>query len=191
MFKCQLAMRKLIYLFLIFSVSCSPKFRIQTDTPFPGDFQHYHSFKFYNPENIPASNFSFEESDQKVIFDAVAQEMKMRGYKSVQNADLMVKIQGGTKNTVNIQNDNRFYPYDYNYYGRYGRYYDPYNYPRDENKKESSIIIDIIDIRKEKIVWQGVGIGVLGKKETLSEIQIREAITDIFKEYPHVAGSPN
>jgi len=140
---------------------------------------------------MPASNFSFEESDQKVIFDAVADEMKARGYKSVQDADLMIKIQGGTKNTVKIQNDDRFYPYDYNYYSRYGRYYDYYDRPRNESKKESTIIIDIIDIKKDKIVWQGVGIGTLGKNDTLTEIQIREAITNIFKEYPHVTGSSN
>jgi hypothetical protein len=186
-------MRSIFFLLILFLFQCSPKFSVQSDTPFPGDFQNYHSFKFFNPKNMPASNFSFEESDQKVIFEAVSDEMKARGYKSVQDADLMIKIQGGTKNTVNIQNDNRYYPYDYNYnyYNRYGRYYDYYNRPRNESKKESTLIIDIMDIKKDKIVWQGVGIGVLGKNEALSELQIREAITNIFKEYPHSAGNTN
>ena len=108
-------MRIVLLVSFIFLFSCSPKFRIQSDTPFPGDFQNYHSFKFYNPANIPASNFSFNEQDQNVIFEAVANEMKARGYKSIQDADLMIKIQGSTKNTVNIQNDNLYYPYNYNY----------------------------------------------------------------------------
>ena len=187
-------MRFLFLLIFIFFIACSPKFNIQSDTPFPGDFENYSSFKFYNPNNMPASNFSFDENDQKTIFDAVADEMKSRGYKSIQQADLMLKIQGGTKNTIEIKNDNRYYsPYDYNSYNynQYGRYNDYYDRPRDESKRESSIIIDIIDIKKNKIVWQGVGVGSLGKKESLTEIMIREAISNIFLEYPHLAGSSN
>jgi hypothetical protein len=38
-------------------IACSPRFQIQTDTPFPGDFDNYQSFKFFNPANMPASNF--------------------------------------------------------------------------------------------------------------------------------------
>lgn len=142
---------------------------------------------------MPASNFSFEENDQKVIFDAVGDEMKARGYKSIQEADLMIKIQGGTKNTIEIRNDNRYYPYDYNSYNynQYGRYNDYYDRPRDQSKKESSIIIDIIDIKKDKIVWQGVGVGSLKKNELLTEIKIREAISSIFMEYLHTAGNSN
>lgn len=185
-------MRTIHFLYISLIISCSPKFRIQTDTPFPGDFKSYHSFKFYNPNNIPASNFAFEEEDKRIIFDAVGDEMIARGYKSIQDADLMIKIQGGTKSTLEIKNDDRYYPYNnsYNYY-RYGRYNDYYDRPRDQSKKESSIIIDIIDTRKEKIVWQGVGIGTLKKNEGLNEIQIREAITNIFLEYPYRAGTSN
>ena len=140
---------------------------------------------------MPASNFAFEEQDKDVLFDAVGDEMTARGYRSHQDADLMIKLQGGTKSTIEIQNDDRFYPYGYNYYDynryrRYGDYYD--NRRRDQSKKESSIIIDIIDIRTDKIVWQGVGIGTLKKNEGLSEIQIREAIASIFAQYPYRAG---
>ncbi len=186
-------MRILFLLISLFIISCSPKFKIQSDTPFPGDFQNYHSFKFYNPNNMPASNFSFKENDKKIIFDAVGDEMKSRGYKSIQDADLMIKIQGGTKSSVEIQHDNRYYPYDNSYYNynRYGGYNDYNNRPRDQSKKESSIIIDIIDIKKDKIVWQGVGIGSLDKKESLTEIIIREAISNIFMQYPHMAGVSN
>ena len=163
--------------------------------PFPGNFDKYKSFKFFNPDNIPASNFSFEESDQQVLFDAVAGEMKIRGYHSIHSADLMVKIQGGTMSTLEIKNDNRYYPYGYDPYGygynSYNRYNNYYNRPRDESKKEISIIIDIIDIERDKIVWQGVGLGSLGKNETLSEIKIREAVTAIFAEFPFKAGNSN
>lgn len=181
-------MRLLAILLTIFLFSCSPKFRIQSDTPNPGDFSDYNSYKFYNPANIPASNFSFEESDKKVIFDAIAEEMKRHGYKSIQQADLMIKVQGGTKSTLEIQNDN-LYPYNYNAYnyGRYDNYNNYYDRPRDQSKKETIIIIDIIDVKSDKIVWQGVGIGSLGKNETLTADAIHEAIAGIFMQYPYTA----
>ncbi len=184
-------MRLLIYGLVFFIFSCSPKFRIQSDTPNPGDFSSYNSYKFYNPANIPAANFSFEESDKKIIFDAIAEEMKSHGYKSIQQADLMIKVQGGTKSTIEIQNNNLNYPYGYNAYNynQYGRYNDYYDRPRDQSKKETTIIIDIIDIKSDKIVWQGVGIGSLSKNETLTAEAINEAIAEIFKQYPYTASS--
>jgi hypothetical protein len=182
-------MRSLLFYSLLVLTACSPKFKVQSDTPFPGDFGSYKTFKFFNPDNMPSSNFSFEETDKKVIFDAVADEMISRGYKSQQDADLMIKIQGGTKSTIEIQNDQRYYPYDYNYYNRYGIYDRYYDQPRDQSKKESSIIIDVIDIKRDKIVWQGVGIGSFGKKEELTELQIREGIANIFQNYTWMAGN--
>lgn len=184
---------RVLYFLVLLLVGCSPKFKIQTDTPSPGDFGKYKSFKFYNPNNLPGSNFSFKDSDKTVIFDAVGDEMKSRGYSSIQDADLMIKIQGGTKNTVEIKNDDRYYSNGYNSYNnnRYGNYDNYNNRPRDESKKETSIIIDIIDINIDKVVWHGVGLGTLGKKEELTEIKIREAITSMFAEYPYRAGTSN
>jgi len=181
-----------VTLLLFTAISCSPKFIVQTDAPSSGDFATYKAFKFYNPANIPASNFSFNEDDKKTIFDAIAEEMKNRGYVSRQEAEIMIKVQGGTSSTSEIRNDNIGYPYNYNYYNNryydYGRYPDYYNRPRDESKKETTIIIDIIDIKTDKIVWQGVGIGQASKKESFSGQMLKDAITNIFLQYPHMAG---
>lgn len=188
----MLSIRNIFYVFVfLFCVGCSPKFTIQTDSPHPGNFKAYQSFKFYNPANMPSSNFAFEENDKKVIFDAVADELKFRGYSSKQEADLMIKIQGGTKSSVEIRNDNRYYPNNYNAYNynQYGRYDDYNNRPRDQSSKDASIIIDIIDVKQDKVVWQGVGFGTLSKNETLTEEKIREAISSIFLKYPYSAGT--
>jgi hypothetical protein len=179
-------------LLFIFIISCSPKFVVQTETPTSGNFASYKAFKFFNPANIPVSNFSFNEDDKKTIFDAIAEEMKNRGYASRQEAEIIIKVQGGTSSTSEIRNDNSGYPYDYNYYNNryydYGRDPDYYNRQRDESKKETTIIIDIIDVKTEKIVWQGVGIGQASKKESFSGQMLKDAITNIFLQYPHMAG---
>lgn len=156
---------------------------------YPGNFANYRTFKFFNPQSIPASNFSFSESSKKLIYDAIAEEMKMRGYKSIQDADLMIRIQGGTMSSVEIRNNNWNSPMFNTMYGypMYGPYYDFYNQPRSESKKESSIIIDFIDTKNDKVVWQGVGAGSFGKGKDIDDVILRSAITEIFAEYPYMA----
>ena len=174
-------------------VSCSPKFIVQTETPSEGNYESYKAFKFFNPSNMPAANFSFNDADKKTIFDAIADEMKNRGYASRQDAELMIRVQGGTSSTSEIRNDNFGYPYNYNYYNYryydYGRYPDYYNRPKDESRKETTVIIDIIDIKTDKVVWQGVGIGRASKKESFSGQMLQDAITNVFLKYPHTAGN--
>ncbi|NJN28091.1 MAG: DUF4136 domain-containing protein [Cyclobacteriaceae bacterium] len=186
------SMKYLIYLFILFFLACSPKFRVQSDTPHPGNFTTYHTFKFYNPANMPGSNFSFEEQDQKMIFDAISDELKLRGYQSVQEADLMIMVQGGTKNTMEIQNDYYGSPYDYNryYYNGFGRYNDYYDRQRNQSKKETILIVDVIDNKTDKIVWQGVATGELGSKDELTGEEIKTAIAAIFAQYPQTPASP-
>ncbi len=166
--------------------SCAASFKVQTDTPNTGNFSKYKTFKFFNPKNMPGSNFSFSEENQKIIFDAIANEMKNLGYSSVQDADLIIKVQGGTKSTQEVKHDS----YN-NYMPNYGGYYayDPfyYNEYQDISKKETTIIIDMIDTKTDKLVWEGVGTGVLGKKQAEVAGKILEAIKQIFSKYPYKA----
>ncbi len=185
---------KLFYVILVvFGVGCASSINVHSDTPFPGDFKSYKSFKFFNPKNLPPANFAFSDEHKKALFDAVAGEMKARGYKSVQNADLIIKIQGSAANTIDYQEGSNFYPYDpYGY--PYSYYPYPYGYdnmPRDRSKKEITIIIDMIDTKKGKIVWQGVGTAAVGKNEVIDITRIGDLVTQIFTKYPYRAPSAN
>ncbi len=188
-----------IFLLIVFVISsCKTAIDITTEDFGKGIPSRYKSYKFFNPKNLPASNFSFSEKNQKAIFDAVAAEMSLRGYTSVQNADLIVKVQGGTKSAREEKVDRRGGYYDpYGYpYGSYGSPYGGYGYPygrfdeqyHDISKKETTIIIDMIDARTDKLLWQGVAVGVLGKNAGEVELKIRESISRIFQEYPYRAG---
>jgi len=179
------------FLLLAFSLifwGCKTSFKVSSDFPQSGNFDQYSSFKFFNPKNLPPANFSFSESHQKVIFNAVGDEMSMRGYRSIQEADLIVKVQGGTKSTEEVKNDqNTFYDPYYRGYG-YPYFRDQYpNRYQDISRKETTIIIDMIDTKNDRLVWQGVGTGILGKKAEEVEGSIRQAIHQIFQQYPYTA----
>jgi hypothetical protein len=171
----------------LFIVACKQAFKVQSESIARVSRDQYKSYKFFNPKNMPESNFSFSENNKKLIFDAVAGEMKKREFISLQEADLIIKIQGGTSRETENRPRNYYYdPYSWNS-GAYGYPYywsrDPWLYD-DISKKMTSIIIDIIDGETKKLLWEGVGTGVLGDKpEEVSE-RIKQAVNDIFLQFP-------
>jgi hypothetical protein len=172
---------------LLFSlISCKPTFKIQSENVQNKDFSRLNSYKFFNPDNMPASNFSFSDLNKKRIYDAVAEEMNRRGYVSIQDADLIIKIEGGTSQEIENRQPMYYDPYAYNY-GYYGYPYywarDPWMYD-DISKKTTMIIIDVLDAGNKQLLWQGTGYGVLSDKPELVEVNLRKAIADIFSQFP-------
>ncbi|MBR9998831.1 MAG: DUF4136 domain-containing protein [Cyclobacteriaceae bacterium] len=169
----------------VFIISCKPTFRIQSENILDRDFSRFESYKFFNPESLPASNFSFSDKNKKRIYDSVAEEMNRRGYKSIQQADLIIKIQGGTSHEIENRRPTYYDPYsNYGYYGYpYSWSRDPWMYD-DISKKTTMLIIDVLDAGSKQLLWQGTGYGVLSDKAEMVEINLRQAIADIFSQFP-------
>jgi len=183
----------ILFLFTIFS--CKSSFKVSSENLTNKNLARLKTFKFFNPANMPPSNFAFSDTNKKRLFDAVADEMIKRGFRSTQEADLIIKIQGGTSQEV----ENREPYYGYNdYYNRYyyGGYY-PYSWSRDPwmyddiSKKTTIIIIDVMDAENDKLLWQGTGSGVLSDKPEMIELNLRKAVSDIFIEFPAPIKSSN
>ncbi len=192
-------MKKLIFycgaLLFISLTACKSSFKVSSENLTTRNLGRLETFKFFNPANMPAANFAFSDTNKKRLFDAVAQEMIKRGFTSTQEADLIIKIQGGT--THEIEDREPYYGYN-DYYNRYyyGGYY-PYSWSRDSrlyddiSKKTTIIIIDVMDASTEKLLWQGTGSGVLSEKEEMVESNLRKAVADIFLEFPASIKSTN
>jgi Domain of unknown function (DUF4136) len=187
-------MNRLLVIFILTGLisSCKPLFKVQSESISGMPPQKYNSFKFFNPQNMPESNFSFSDNNKKIIFDAVAREMKMRGFTSIQQSALIIKVQGGTSRQV--ENNTRNYYYDpvYGYNTFFGNPYYWSNDPwmnDDISRKRTTIIIDAIDAQSKKLIWEGVGTGVLGDKPEQVEQRIKDAITQIFSKFPIPAKS--
>jgi len=171
-----------LYLFVaMMSWGCSGhKFTIQSTNVNPTNFDQFDAFKYFNPNKLPKSNFTFNEAQQKIIFDAVAGEMRQLGYKSHQDARLIVRIQGGTEKIFE-QANYRADPF-YSYYGYPGYPYAPV--PNYSSENPTTIIIDILDAKTNKLLWQGVGFGEFNPKKDPPEVKLPEVIHEIFKEFP-------
>jgi len=144
---------------------------------------------------MPEANFAFSDTNKKRLFDAVAKEMIRRGFTSKQEANLIIKIQGGTSHEIEDNERNRGYNDYYNrsYYGGYSPYSwnrDPWMYD-DISKKTTIIIIDIMDAESDKLLWQGTGSGILSDKAEMVESNLRKAVSDIFLQFPVPTKSSN
>lgn len=174
--------KKSFFLFVILlSAGCQSSFQVQTQSFRAVDFDTLNSFKFFNPRHLPKANFSFSEENKEIIFDAVAREFKEMGYSSHQNADLLVKIQGGTIAERELQDRYPASPY-------FGGGYYPYpsfnDYYSDISRKTTTLIIDVLNAETNRILWQGVATGEMGKKPEEVELKLKEAIQSIFEEFP-------
>lgn len=182
-------MMRPVFIYILMSlfvslISCKPTFKIQSENVQDKDLSRYNSYKFFNPANMPESNFSFSDLNKKRIYDGVAEEMNRRGYVSIQDADLIIKIQGGTSQEIENRQPTYYYPYNYSYYG-YPYYWsqDPWMYD-DISRKTTMIIIDVLDAENKQLLWQGTGYGVLSDKPEMVEVNLRKAIAGIFSQFP-------
>jgi hypothetical protein len=192
-------MKKFVFycgaLLLISLTACKSSFKVSSENLTTRNLGRLESFKFFNPDNMPEANFAFSDTNKRRLFDAVAEEMIKRGFSSKQEADLIIKIQGGT--TYEIEDKEPYYGYN-DYYNRnyYGGYY-PYSWSRDSrlyddiSKKTTIIIIDVMDADTDKLLWQGTGSGVLSEKEEMVEANLRRAVADIFLQFPAPVKSSN
>ena len=49
---------------------------------------------------------------------------------------------------------------------------------------DHDIVADVLDAETKKLLWQGVGTGVLGDKEGEVELMLNQSVADIFNQYP-------
>ena len=89
--------------------------------------------------------------------------------------------------TRNISSGNG-YPYFPSYghgYGHFGSYgYGYYGgYQSSEEHKEGGVVVEIIDMAKRQLIWQGFAPDVLHANTTDKQKEIREAVAKIFAKY--------
>ena len=90
--------------------------------------------------------------------------------------DVVVSIFTAANEEININNS-------YNYLGySYGPWYDfnVSNY----STTQGTLFIDIIDYKKNELVWQGIGKGYISENSSKKEEQIKSFVNKILLQYP-------
>lgn len=179
-------MRKLTFLLalMIFAASCS-SVKISSDYDSSAGFSSYKTYKFTDETKaIPGIN----DINRNRILSAVDTEMASKGFtKTDVNPDVMIDIQLKAQQIQTATATNSGYPYGYGRGYRYGWgggfTTTTINY---ETYVDGTLFIDMIDARKNQLVWQGRGTKTIDQdaSQEKRDQNISYAVKQIFTKYP-------
>lgn len=172
----------LILLLGILAVSCS-SVKVATDYDKEADFNSYKTFAFFKT-GIDKAEIS--DLDKRRILRAIEAELLAKGYTKSENPDMLVSIFTKSQQRVDIYNNT----WGWGGFGpRWGGYGPGWgwgwnNQPVVSTQTEGTLFIDLIDMEKKELIWQGMGTGYISKKMEKKEEQIKEFVQKIMEKYP-------
>jgi len=155
---------------------CS-KYQIISDYDHEADFGKYKTFNFQNPKPNPDAPIRFSQINQNRIKHAITYEMMLHGYEKTTNPDLLISFYLKVDQRQGVYDYGPYYGYDYGWND-----VSTYNY------KEGTLTIDLVDTKRNRLVWQGSAMGVLPEKSKNVEEKVKKVIQKIFNEYKYLAG---
>jgi hypothetical protein len=165
-------------LLLLFIFTSCTTVRVVSDYDKEADFGKYRSFAFYKP-GIDKAKIS--DLDKKRIMRAIAAEMSAKGISKSETPSLLVSIFTKEQNRVDVYNNNYGFGWGWNPYwyggGNYGSTV--------STSTEGSLYIDLIDMKTNSLVWQGIGTAdLITANMEKKEERIKEIVANILAEYP-------
>jgi hypothetical protein len=175
----------LLFLSTFLLVSCS-SVRVVTDYDSKTDFSSYKTFAFYK-SGIDKAKIS--DLDKRRILNAIEVELLAKGFKKAENPDMLVSIFAKSRKIIDV--DSRYlysgsywYPFYYNQY-YYNYYYNGRYRLWITRQTEGTLFIDFIDVKNKKLLWQGIGSGVLRVKTGAKKAErIQAFVKEILSKYP-------
>jgi hypothetical protein len=164
-------------------VSCEPALKVTHDYDKSANFQQYKTFSIVQ---LSQQHQSLSQLNQNRIISSVRAEMIKKGFQESGDPDLLVDM-------TTILKDQQTVTANTNYYG-YGGYYRPYGWGGGmssgyttydvQNYKDGSLVIDVVDAKTKKLIWEGIGNKEIDKPASDPDKQIAAAVTAIMASFP-------
>tara|TARA_B100000029_G_scaffold246422_1_gene243382 strand:- start:6159 stop:6686 length:528 start_codon:yes stop_codon:yes gene_type:complete len=139
---------------------------------------NFNDYKTYAFSKKGIDQAEINDIDKKRILNAIDVELSNKGLrKSTIEPDILINFFTESNKKIN------YYP-GYDYYSSglsIGPWYNSYYY---HNYTEGVLFIDIIDYKKNELIWQGVGKGYIPSKRGKKEEQIKLFVNKILIQYP-------
>ncbi len=170
-----------IYIMLWCLLACSTARVVKTEKA-PGiDFTSYKTYDFYELDASGDTTGNRFEPYTAILKQAISRELEAKGYRQDADPDLRVNIGIVVKEETQTRETNIREAPRYMGQRRYswkseqvevGRY------------KVGTATIDLVDSRKNMMVWQGVMEGIISKKENSYEDDVNKGVTELFEKFP-------
>ena len=183
----KIALKSLLFLLPVTAmVSCKPSLTVSSDYDRTANFNNYKTYGMY----YLVTSQNINQLNEERIWNSIRTEMAKKGYiEDNKNPDLLV-------NAMTVIKDKKYISATATGYG-YGGIYRPYGYwgaPRSatiraEEYKQGSLVIDVVDTKTNKLVWQGTGSAEFEKKPKNPDEVINTTVNKILVSLPQVNGT--
>lgn len=175
--------------------ACNP-IQVLSDYDRQANFSQYQTYRLSAPQDVEPTDPIFNQLNQNRLRRAIAEQMELRGYTASEDPDLAVNMYVKITPRREVIVRDYYLPYwgYYRYYGHWGyyRYWGGgWQRMRDvvQEYREGTLVIDLVDTERDQLVWHGVAVGVLEELPSDPDELIRQAVKQIFDQYPYVAGN--
>ena len=171
----------LLALSTTFVVSCTPTLKVTSDFDRNADFTAYKTFSIYNLKTTVNVN----QLNAERIWNFIRSEMTKKGYMETNgHPDLLI-------NAVGVIQDKKYVSANTN--SVYAGLYRPYGYWGAGNTifsgtdyKDGSLMIDIVDAKSNRLVWQGTGNAEITSQPKNHDEAISNTVTRILASFPTI-----
>jgi hypothetical protein len=179
-------MKPIFYLSLIstlFIAACSSGVKVSSNAEKDVDFSNYSTFKMLPVEYGETDRIVNIDDNKRIIKESIISELEGMNYtQEASDPDVLVyatvTIEQEEQKRERTFQDGPYYSGQRNYSWSASDsilvgYYD-----------EGSLVINLIDAKKNKLIWHATGRKALKKQEDDREEKLRQAVADMFDEYP-------
>lgn len=159
-------------------ISCGPTVKVTTDYDRSANFSAYKTFSIYHL----TTSLNVTELNAERIWNSIRSQMIKKGYKeNDNNPDLVINVASLLKDKkyVSATGSGPYRPY----WGSGSASIQAYDY------KDGSLMIHVIDVKKDKLVWEGKGNAEITKQPKNPDEAINEAVTKIMNAFPQVTAN--
>ncbi|MFT5251711.1 MAG: hypothetical protein ACI87N_000698 [Flavobacteriales bacterium] len=170
---------KLLPLLLLFILGSCSSIHVNSDFDKNVDFSKYKTYAFHK-NGVDKAEIS--QLDKKRILRAIDAELSNKGMTKSDNPDVLINIFTKEREKVSVNQFNAGWGYGW------GWGWNPYMWGGQQNiatsSTEGTLFIDLIDAKKQELIWQGEGVGYITQNRTDKEKRINEFVAKILAQFP-------
>jgi hypothetical protein len=148
---------------------------VQSSYDASADFAEYRTFAMVEPDRAVPTDPEVDPFFMQQLRRMVRDELIQRGFRHVPpaEADLRVGVMAVVRGRIAV------YPSSFGYGYRWGSPWGGYDVRQYD---EGTIVVDLIDTRRQAVIWRGTGTRVVTSRTSPEDL--REVVAEILADYP-------
>ena len=180
----RIAIAARVILLSLLLAACASKPTIIANQDPTADFNNYKTFGFVDPLSTDKAGMRGVLSG--FLINATEDELKARGLKrAYPDPDLLIDFVVSAQQKIRSNNTSASVHAGRGGYGTWGGYGMAVSTPTVTQSTEGTVAIDIIDVKRNQLVWEGAAIGRV-TEDTRENLQyvVPAVVNEIFAKYP-------